>query len=540
MNRRLCIALCTSVALGSLAMPGTAMAAEAPTVKDARDHWQQHGRLFVDDLSTDSDVTKVEAVLHPKGSDEVTATVTGFELLQGSGRTGDWLTKDEVKLPAAGQYDIDVVVDEADGDHTVIEDAGTYDYTAKPVFEFTVGNANPNLENPVVTRTGRLGQWQPVTHAVTPMAGAEVTLNYESITDKVVTDAEGRFADSFRPGDAGHMGSEGWVYAEYQAPGTHSPVGSPWTRVTVTKLPNRIVLDKSTFREKFGKAITVGGRAEYKASNGAWKPASGVPVEFDDPDDSFWTGEIAATSGADGRFTFKTPMPVHNSKYQVKFARNMWVNDKTGGVKPVYDTIGVSSIADFATSLDKFGKLSFSGELSVAGRPQPHRNVVVQWSRNGRDGWQTAKTVRVNIYGTFTGSFSTYPAGYYRAVYSGATGTVQGTTSKVRYTARAETRIKDFNASPEPVRKGGTITVRGTLLHRTPSWQAYGGKPVLIIFKPKGENQWYLMTEVKSKANGTFTKNFRAPGDGTWAAIHLYPNEKHLVSSSTEDYVDVR
>lgn len=108
--------------------------------------------------------------------------------------------------------------------------------------------------------------------------------------------------------------------------------------------------------------------------------------------------------------------------------------------------------------------------------------------------------------------------------------------------ARTATRITGANASPEPVKKGRTITVTGKLQQRLGSgvWKAYASQKVRILFKAKGSTTWTDLGTATTKADGTFKKGLKATKDGTWQPVLLYPDSKHLLSSGSEDFVDVR
>ncbi|MFF9866456.1 hypothetical protein ACF1G0_13655 [Streptomyces sp. NPDC013953] len=532
MRRSISIALCTSVVLGALSVPaGTAFAAAGEAALGAVEgHRGGLGRLFVDDLRTDSDVSAIRAVVHRAGEDVAVETVHDFALVEGDRKAGDWRTEREVKLEITGLFSVDLVVTEADGDETTFKDAGTYDYTAKRAIEgFDVDNPNPTLDHRGFTASGRVVEWQPVTHERTPVAGAAVTVKYGDTYGVFGdTNAKGEFRYAFT---ASGSGAKLAVRASSQG-------AKPSEVRTVAPVPTsgRITLTPATpvLTGKVGDRVTVRGTAEYRGADGTWKPLRDARVHM-----TGTSTPVRAYTAADGSFAFKQTIPGGSvTSDQVHLYYGEWLtNMPTGDV--TYRRVGVASIHDFSVSLDAYAQLTVNGRVAVRDAALPHRNVDLQWSRTGRDGWMKVTTLRLDGSSGFKTTVPAPPTGYYRAVYKN-TAFVTGAVGPVLYAGRAETRIKDFNASPEPVRKGGTITVTGTLLHRTPSWKAYAGKPVLILFRPKGDEQWYLMTEVKSAANGTFRRNFREVGDGSWVAVHAYPNSRHLVSASAEDYVDVK
>ncbi|WP_240957324.1 hypothetical protein [Streptomyces chilikensis] len=103
-------------------------------------------------------------------------------------------------------------------------------------------------------------------------------------------------------------------------------------------------------------------------------------------------------------------------------------------------------------------------------------------------------------------------------------------------------RIQDHNASPEPVAKGGTITVKGTV--QRANWTAhrydnYGGRLVSLQFKPAGSSTYTTVKKVTASSGGALKTTVTATQDGTWRWKY-YGNTTTGASSSSGDYVDVQ
>ncbi|GAA0236696.1 hypothetical protein GCM10009527_036550 [Actinomadura nitritigenes] len=105
-----------------------------------------------------------------------------------------------------------------------------------------------------------------------------------------------------------------------------------------------------------------------------------------------------------------------------------------------------------------------------------------------------------------------------------------------------DTAVGSFNAAPEPVRKGGTLTVSGRLYRlndRATGYTSYPGKTMRIYFRPKGAKTWTYMGSAKTAGDGRFRKGFKASRDGTWRAY--FPGTSHCdKQASRDDYVDVK
>lgn len=114
------------------------------------------------------------------------------------------------------------------------------------------------------------------------------------------------------------------------------------------------------------------------------------------------------------------------------------------------------------------------------------------------------------------------------------------------YVKRATTLT--LNASPEPVKKGKKVTVKGTLkklnpgksyIHTDAKYSAYAGKKVKIYFDPKGSKPRVYMGSAKTNSKGVFSKKFTAKVDGTWSA-EFAGTSHYVAKKSAGDFVDVR
>lgn len=538
MKRSISFALSTSVVMGTLAVPGVAFAAPAaaPTARSVAGHAQQFGHLFVDDLTADSEVIGVEAVVHKQGDDTALATVRDFRLADGAGATGDWITRDEVKLAAAGSYAVDLVVKEADGDETSLKNAGVYDYTAKRYFDgFGVDRANPTLDDMSVTASGRLLEWQPVTHERRPLVGAHVDMyNHTFIgwVEHLTTDAKGRFSDSFS--------------AEAQPVPVYALSGGLRTEtVTVTPKPvaARLALDTTVFSGVYNTPKKIAGKVEFQAPDGTWRTTNFIDVDIEDEKGRYYGRSFTSK---DGRFNAEIRVPAAGTRLRARASNGGWFTNQPT-VPLTFRTTAVTAINQFEIELNGFHELNVGGWIDVDGVTRPHGNIEIQVSKNGKSGWTKLGTVRIReAWGSaFSGTVKASPTGYYRAVYAGTSSgsfTVPRATSKVLYAGRSETRIANYKATPAKVKRNGTITVSGTLLHRTPGWKAYAKQPATIYFRPKKAPwQSYTVAEVKTAANGTFAKkvNVKNRGDGWYFTVH-YPDSKHLSNAEVAAYVDTK
>ncbi|MFF9033902.1 hypothetical protein ACF090_00285 [Streptomyces sp. NPDC014892] len=531
-----------AVLVSALAIPGTAHAA-APVVKEAGSSgdWAAIDVRLNHGSAIGEDVAKITATLRPAGSgesDAPVATVTDFKQTNWiSSWEGVWSSQ-PVHLDTLGDYTIDVEATTSAGETTVRKDAGTLRYRKQPVFQdFAVTPAAPTIDDKTVTVSGDLVVRDPSTRVTEPLPGASVSLRIgQRIETTATTDDKGHFSVSRE------LAEGGWAWATYQ--GDLGYASTSWVDITPKAAPTRFVLDKSSFHPTAGDRITVSGTLQYQ-SGSEWKPLSGIPLEMDHKNSST-SNPIEATTGADGRFSFAAS-PYQKTVYEVAFRPypyNPWIQ-RTATADVAVAVTATTKFRGFTASLDKYAELSVSGTLGIVGDDHSERvSVGIQYSPNGRTGWTTEKTVKTDFDSQFHTTLPGHTDGYWRLKYAGSsTYDVKGTTSGALRKNRALTRVNDANASPEPVRKGRTITVKGVLQERqagSSTWKAYASKKVQILFRPSGKKTWYLMTTVTSKSNGSFSKGFTAQQDGTWVPVFLYPDGKHFVGSGKEDYVDVR
>lgn len=101
------------------------------------------------------------------------------------------------------------------------------------------------------------------------------------------------------------------------------------------------------------------------------------------------------------------------------------------------------------------------------------------------------------------------------------------------------------NATPEPVRKGSYVTVKGTLRYWNPDYR-YGdgairpltGRTVKIYFDPSGSKGPVYKGSAKTSSKGTYAKKLKQSTSGTW--IVKYAGSSTLVAKQAKDSVKIR
>ncbi|MCG5214193.1 hypothetical protein [Streptosporangium sp. KLBMP 9127] len=81
-----------------------------------------------------------------------------------------------------------------------------------------------------------------------------------------------------------------------------------------------------------------------------------------------------------------------------------------------------------------------------------------------------------------------------------------------------DTRIVDFNASPDLVSKGDTIQTSGRLQIDRGGWTGYRGESVTITFREQGTDAYRHVTTDRTGHNGWFRASVKAEATGWWRA----------------------
>ncbi|WP_393083031.1 hypothetical protein [Streptomyces sp. LN704] len=110
-------------------------------------------------------------------------------------------------------------------------------------------------------------------------------------------------------------------------------------------------------------------------------------------------------------------------------------------------------------------------------------------------------------------------------------------TTQVKRAAKLTT-----NATPEPVKKGKTLTVKGALTRadwETTKYSGYAGRPVTLQFKAKGATAYKTVKTVTSGRAGALTTTVKASADGTYRYLFAGTTTTGT-ATATGDYVDVK
>jgi hypothetical protein len=118
-------------------------------------------------------------------------------------------------------------------------------------------------------------------------------------------------------------------------------------------------------------------------------------------------------------------------------------------------------------------------------------------------------------------------------------GTRQANSSKTFYVKRPTSL--SYNATPEPAKRGKTLTHKGRLMFDPYGYGSlYGptGVTLRITFKKSGTSTYVSKGTAVTTKGGYYSKELRTDADGTWRVE--YPNNSSRQTQLKYDYVDTK
>jgi hypothetical protein len=402
--------------LSSLAAPAPAHAAEPPYVGLVGSVYEDLGRLEVRARS-DSPVTQIRARILSPETGQVIVAVDDLQLVAGSAANGVWQTPDTLKLPALGDYPVEVEAIDADGDQWPWSQVGQLSYWILPFFEpLRVDPTIVDLEHRTVTVAGRLVGQTPDTRERRPLGGSEVRVGTDYDTTPVETDVDGRFSVALEIQAATHVSVLYYVSA---ADETIRGAHSDRIEVVVDKAATRITAQVDPPRVHAGEEVVVSGVLEYETAAG-WRPygAGVVDVRYEGTPIGGPTWDVLTTD-AQGRFSLTMAPPRSGTWGVTYFGIPGGFYEDTVTIMPVQVVQSVA-IADFTAArqgrqVTVGGRLAVSDAIALLGAP-----VDIEYSRSGRDGWTTVATLTTDgDERAFSGQVPYRGPGYWRAHFRG-------------------------------------------------------------------------------------------------------------------------
>ncbi|WP_418957764.1 hypothetical protein [Streptomyces tritici] len=532
----------------------TAPAAHAETVTVTRTATLDDGRL---DVGLPSNALWVKVNVHASAAPDAavlfsTDALRPHEYDYSTGQPAGWATETALRLPegtALGDYPVSVDYRMPGG--TVQHwTGGTFAYklhtgVTKTAFDRTT----TDWDHRRVVLSGTATTFDPSTGTRGPArAGTKVQVRLalmdgpnSSTQATAVTGEGGMFSVPFTPNARVHSGTATIVEpasdtdpdATHQI---HKSVGAEETTYRITA-----ALDK--FRVPLGQSVNVTGRVE-RLTNDGWQPFAGAPVVSSPEYPNAGIHHVARAMGgadaaADGTFAYPAKASVTTDVFthvrpsvylrELPFARGRIAVPQPAG------------FTDVRIAIDPYGTVRATGKLSAVGcESEP---VAIQYSLDGRT-WRSLRWGTSAYSGTascpFDISVNGFVRAYYRVVHA-ETDRYVTAVSKPVFQTRIPTRFSSFTISPTRPTVNGTMTVSGAVQKQVSGvWKPMGGQYVTLIFKPRGETQWYwVKRNIKTATNGGFRFTATNYGDGYWAMV-TQPLNGYFYSETKAVYIDAR
>ncbi|MCX4779117.1 hypothetical protein [Streptomyces sp. NBC_01264] len=432
------------------------------------------------------------------------------------------LVSEPLKLAALGMYTLEL------GSDAEPVACGDFDYRLRSVVTRVDAADGVSLDHLGTTVTADVTTLDPRTGASAPLKNAKVRLSGDRTSQEATTDARGRVSAPFT-----FRGTEDHTDVRVDVLDTPelSP-GSGSETARAVRQKAEIVLDPESrkLKARYGSTTSITGRAYRTAADGTRKPVpEGTPMLAD------LGGEPRTT--ADGHFE-RQLRTVHRGQVKTTWAggRSPWLRYVSAETE--VEVVEVSYFTDVKTTIGSAG-VTFTGSLAHKPLSPAPTLVEVQYSADGKTDWTTREVFTVDLGSTrFDRTLPGEPDGYWRLRYAAAPRMQGSVTEPVRLT-RTATEFTKFNAGPEPLGKGQTFFVKGTLRHGTPA-KAYGGQLVLFYFQAAGSQEYVYQGQARTTEGGAFSHTFTAEGTGSWIARYRDADGKHFDAESRRDEVTVK
>ncbi|MFB7410463.1 hypothetical protein ACFCZ2_25090 [Streptomyces sp. NPDC056202] len=460
------------------------------------------------------------------------------------------LVEDGGRIPALGTYAIDVTATDSLGNKQTRTDAGQLDFRLRP--EITLVPTKPTYADRNARPSGTVVGIQPGSGDRVALADLPVTVKRldpprdgtQSPPQQAVTDADGRFTSPPFPISSADLNISNLSFWATVTADTSELHGTVTDHLSVYQHEPRKVAVTATADKKRaldGETVTVTGRMTDPAAAGAPVANHEVRVRLGGP--TWGTGSSAVVrTGTDGRFTAR--LIAVAGKESGGFAVES--PDRYVEFPAHYGALAIplDSRTDLRTyGLSADGRVTVSGTFGARYEAEPNFTTAqfIRLEQLVGGAWKAIAWGNVNsaYYNEFTASAASR-GGTFRLRHLTTDQFAESSTGTLRLT-RTETRIVSLNAGPEPVAKGGYVTVTGGLQHYTDKWRAYANAPVVLQFQPRGSTTWKQMATGRANASGNVSLKAKVTGDGTWRIRH-YGDSKHFNTPATAggDYVDMR
>jgi hypothetical protein len=494
----------------------------------------------------DNDIVSVKATVRLYQSQEVVALLDAFQFVSGTVRDGVWRSTSQADLTNRN-VQVTVHLTDATGYARDVY-GGVILNGLRPTFsEFGVTPDHVDVDHDDVTYRGRVVIRRD-DGTEYGLEGLRVSVAVEASSTTVVyivtTGADGWFSGTFGTRTSVSVVARTWTTATYVSVST-DPVA-----VTGRLVPTRISIGVAPAPSPYyvvGEMVTVAGKLEGQNWSDEWYNLSGLTVRIYHHNSETGIGRLvtSATTGTDGTYSASVRVPGPGS-WRVVY-----------GLTSPYGWAYTEKATDFLDARHStiFTGFNVSPEPVAKGDTVTAQGKVLRFLSDGTsvpvtDGladlyfstdkaiWTHVAQRAIGSTGAFSIRASATRDGYWRVRYTGGTFNLPATSAADYVDTRYKTAISSFNAGPEPVRSGGTVTVSGKLSRYTTSWAPLDGRTVYVYFVPKGSTTATYLGSDGTDTSGVFKRSFTAQRDGYWYARYK-GSSTYLPVTTFRDFVDV-
>ncbi|SEG90016.1 hypothetical protein SAMN04489712_12514 [Thermomonospora echinospora] len=490
--------------------------------------------------SSPKGITDVRVKLrHLKRDAEPYAVVEDFTRYEGDDKNGKWRATYPADIEARpGLTLVEVEADVADG---TVKNGWFSSFNACYATTLTDVSVQPDvidIDDRDISVRGRAMFQRSRDHAPEPVAHTPAYL--QGLRDSAVhTDENGWF--QYRATVSPWNNTvHPYVEAGVDAPSCAASVGTTLkTTPQETEISARLV--EPTGRINVGDPVVIEGRVLRKAASG--KAPADITVQAGigtSPGGSDYIHLAEAATNADGTFRLQAPAPQAGSVL-VRALPTPFLTESRASAGDI-DVIHPTKITEFSARKESGGRVRLEGILhrqeTTGLAPLRDRRVSIEFSTDGKK-WSKELDAQTGHFGHFVGISQTPFDGYWRARYVGG-GAELPTRSPAQYVqVYTPTRFSVFNAAPEPVGKGSTVTAKGRLLESGATGERpLPNAPVSLLFSTDGD-VWYRAGKGRTGRDGWVTLSATAKKDGRWRMVYNADSD-HRAAYSPADYVDVR
>ena len=465
--------------------------------------------------------------------------VTDFQLSSGQLTDGTWTVQSPITGLALGTYQVTVDATDTGGDSVTGVGAGDLAFVYQTTITAAYRPAVVSYASPDVAFSGRLTGVAPGSTTPVGLPGVPVLL--------VNQDTDARQSLGTTAADGTYSGTLPVAVGDYDvqvaASDTIGAAQSSQIGIGYSLTPTKVSATVAPEDLKYGQTATVTGTASYQDGS-SWQPLPDVMVRVD-----IGATQVAVPqTDSAGRFSASLPSP-DGSGWSVTVGA---IGNLLLAESSAHGTMHVAvpmTVTRFSAQLLPSGYLDAAGclKVTVPNFTAPRQShIQIQYAPRPSGPWKYLGRLPLGNFSTvgnscngnalayFQGQVAARLANaYYRANYPGDAD-FDHTVSTAAHAWLYTTRITSFKVTPSSVRAGEGVTMSGRLWRHARSWSGYGHRQVALLYRRKSEKTWYLISEVRTSASGSFSGTATASGRGTLIVIAVYGGDKtHLWSQSS-------